>query len=123
MAQVAGRQLVGGFQHPLHSMPTVAGAGSSGRTSIDEARMPRSWLRWVSGIALGEHKVTENTGRDNQLACYLPDCEVFLSEDRHFARTLQQVKESAPVPLPEIHWVGIKASGGRAVGVFETALA
>lgn len=89
---------------------------------VDEARMPRNWLRWVSGVALLEHKVTKSTGRDNQLACYLPDCDVFLSEDRRFVRALQRVKETAPIPLPEIRWVDIKASGGRAVDVIAAAL-
>ncbi|MGW6506476.1 hypothetical protein ACWGCP_02760 [Streptomyces niveus] len=88
----------------------------------DEAQMPRNWLRWVSGVALLEHKVTKSTGRDNQLACYLPDCDVFLSEDRRFVRALQRVKETAPIPLPEIRWVDIEASGGRAVDVIAAAL-
>ncbi|MFG2491513.1 hypothetical protein ACGFSD_10695 [Streptomyces caniferus] len=57
--------------------------------------MPRNWLRWVSGVALLEHKVTKSSGRDNQLARYLPDCDVFLSEDRRFVRALQRVKEAA----------------------------
>ncbi|WP_371100703.1 hypothetical protein [Streptomyces sp. PU_AKi4] len=91
-------------------------------TDVAEARMPRNWLRWVSGIALLEHKVTKSTGRDNQLACYLPDCDVFLSEDRRFVRALQRVREAAPVPLPEIRWVDIEASGGRVVDVIEAAL-
>lgn len=91
-------------------------------TDIDEARMPRNWLRWVSVVALLEHKVTRSTGRDNQLACYLPDCDVFLSEDRRFVRALQRVKETAPIPLPEIRWVDIEASGSRAVEVIAAAL-
>ncbi|MFF0892296.1 hypothetical protein [Streptomyces sp. NPDC003278] len=91
-------------------------------TDIDEARMPRNWLRWVSRVALLEHKVTKSTGRDNQLACYLPDCDVFLSEDRRFVRALQRVKETAPIPLPEIRWVDIEASGDRAVDVIAAAL-
>ncbi|MFD5009966.1 hypothetical protein [Streptomyces chartreusis] len=91
-------------------------------TDVDEARMPRNWLRWVSGVALLEHKVTKSTGRDNQLACYLPDCDVFLSEDRRFVRALQRVKEAAPIPLPEIRWVDIEASGGQVVDVIAAAL-
>ncbi|MHB9759916.1 hypothetical protein ACYBSK_36580 [Streptomyces sp. BYX5S] len=90
---------------------------------VDEARMPRNWLRWVSGIALLEHKVTTSTGRDNQLACYLPDCDIFLSEDRRFVRALQRVKETSPISLPEIRWVDIEASGGRAVDVIAAELA
>ncbi|MEE4417787.1 hypothetical protein [Streptomyces bugieae] len=91
-------------------------------TDVDEARMPRNWLRWASGVALLEHKVTKSSGRDNQLACYLPDCDVFLSEDRRFVRALQRVKEAAPMPLPEIRWVDIEASGSRAVDVIAAAL-
>ncbi|MDT0380210.1 hypothetical protein RM572_15735 [Streptomyces sp. DSM 42041] len=91
-------------------------------TDIIEARMPRNWLRWVSGVALLEHKVTKSTGRDNQLACYLPDCDVFLSEDRRFVRALQRVKETAPIALPEIRCVDIEASGGGAVDVIAAAL-
>ncbi|MER7841903.1 hypothetical protein ABTY98_39965 [Streptomyces sp. NPDC096040] len=91
-------------------------------TDVSEARMPRNWLRWVSRVALLEHKVTKSTGRDNQLACYLPDCDVFLSEDRRFVRALQRVKETAPISLPEIRWVDVEASGGRAVEVIAAAL-
>ncbi|MFD6026028.1 hypothetical protein [Streptomyces griseoluteus] len=92
-------------------------------TDVNEVRMPRNWLRWVSGVALLEHKVTRSTGRDNQLACYLPDCDVFLSEDRRFVRALQRVKETAPISLPEIRWVDVEASGGRSVDVIAAALA
>ncbi|MFE4575298.1 hypothetical protein [Streptomyces chartreusis] len=56
------------------------------------------------------------------MACYLPDCDVFLSEDRRFVRALQRVKEAAPIPLPEIRWVDIEASGGRVVDVIAAAL-
>ncbi|MFI1171526.1 hypothetical protein [Streptomyces melanogenes] len=88
----------------------------------EEARMPRNWLSWVSGVALLEHKVTKSTGRDNQLACYLPDCDVFLSEDRRLVLALKRVKDTAPIPLPEIRWVDIEASGSRAVDVIAAAL-
>ncbi|MYS25176.1 hypothetical protein GA0115240_17565 [Streptomyces sp. DvalAA-14] len=91
-------------------------------TDVDEARMPRNWLRGVVGVALLEHKVTTSTGRDNQLSGYLPDCDVFLSEDRRFVRALQRVSEVAPFPLPDIRWVDIGASGGRAVDVIAAAL-
>ncbi|WP_406505303.1 hypothetical protein [Streptomyces sp. NBC_00212] len=91
-------------------------------TDVNEERMPRNWLRWVSGVALLEHKVTKSTGRDNQLACYLPDCDVFLSEDRRFVSALLRVKETAPMSLPEIHWVDIEASGGKVVDVIAAAL-
>ncbi len=91
-------------------------------TDIDETRMPRNWLRWVSGVALLEHRVTKSTGRDNQLACYLSDCDVFLSEDRRFVRALQRVKETAPIRLPEIRWVDIETSGRRVVDVIAAAL-
>ncbi|MEY6564557.1 hypothetical protein AB8B12_06305 [Streptomyces sp. PGLac3x] len=91
-------------------------------TEAEAARMPRNWLRWACGVALWEHKITKSSGRDHQLASYLPDCDLFLSEDRRFVRALERVKADAPFPLPEIRWVEIEASGGRAVDVVAAAL-
>lgn len=47
----------------------------------------------------------------------------FLSEGRRFVSALLRVKETAPMSLPEIRWVDIEASGGKAVDVIAAALA
>ncbi|MFI0729071.1 hypothetical protein ACH4S9_08585 [Streptomyces sp. NPDC021225] len=76
----------------------------------------------LAGVAVLAYGHQEHGPHDNQLACYLPDCDVFLSEDRHLVGALQRVKEPVPIPLPPIRWVDIEASSGRAVDVIAAAL-
>ncbi|GGR53954.1 hypothetical protein [Streptomyces roseolus] len=88
---------------------------------VDAANMPRNWLRWAAQTVQTDMKVTGGNPRDVQHASHLPDCDVFLTADKNFARVLDRIGRQAPVPVGRGLRVAPAAHGG-VVEAVEAAL-
>lgn len=69
---------------------------------VDEVSAIRSWLRWAVQTAQMMGQVTPSSPRDEQLAAYLPDCDIFVSADRRLTRALAIVDRSSLIQLPKV---------------------
>lgn len=65
--------------------------------------VPLAWLRWAFGFVQATRKTTSGTPVDNQIATYLPECDVFLTADRAFAECVEKVRPHAPVAMGRGH--------------------
>jgi hypothetical protein len=74
---------------------------------VDIAAMPRNWLRWAVRFAQTAAKLERGNPRDEQLAAYLPDADLFISNDRRFCRVLDAVVAAAPTSLADVRFAGI----------------
>ena len=61
--------------------------------------VPRNWLRWAVRTVQLRFKLRESDGQDEQLAAYLPDCDVFLTEDQRFFLVLTEISKAAPARM------------------------
>lgn len=86
---------------------------------VELERMPRNWLRWAVDLMQNDTKITAGNPVDTQHATYLLDCDLFLSADARYIRTLQQVGEDAPFSFAEPRLV----NGDSAVPILERILA
>ncbi len=59
----------------------------------------RNWLRWAVRTVQLKFKLRESDGQDEQLAAYLPDCDVFLTEDQRFFLVLTEITRAAPASM------------------------
>ncbi|WNO62325.1 hypothetical protein RPQ02_40700 [Streptomyces sp. AM2-3-1] len=90
---------------------------------VDRANMPRNWLRWAAGMVQASMKVTRGNPVDVQHTSYLPDCEVFLTADKNFARVLRHVAEAAPVTVGRVQRIEAPTSvGDDVIEAIEAAL-
>ena len=85
-------------------------------------RMPRQWMRWAIQFSQTIGSVGDSDGRDNQLATYLYDADVFITEDRRFVNALERVKPAAPVPFAEVKKIRVDPADAPVVEVIEAAL-
>jgi hypothetical protein len=99
---------------PFVDLPEVrANVADFGRMLLYEADasgMRRSWIRWAVRFAQTAAKLESGNPRDEQLAAYLPDADLFISNDRRFCRVLEAVVASAPAPLADVRFAGITAN-------------
>jgi 3'-phosphoadenosine 5'-phosphosulfate sulfotransferase len=75
---------------------------------IEAIKVPRNWLRWAVRFARTAAKLEVGNPRDEQLACYLPDTDLFITNDRRFMRILESVVEAAPTTVATVRHAGIK---------------
>jgi hypothetical protein len=77
---------------------------------INEAHMPRTWLR--RAVALIQHSMKLGHGNpvDAQLASYLVDADLFITNDKRYARILEAVR---PVPRHHMRSLCTPTSIGR----------
>ena len=66
---------------------------------ISRDEVPLAWLRWAFGWVQATRKTSAGTPVDNQIATYLPECQVFVTSDRVFAQCVEKVRPNAPVEL------------------------
>ncbi len=86
---------------------------------IDEARMPRAWLR--RAVALFQHSMKLGRGNpvDAQLASYLVDADLFVTNDKRYARILEAARHSAKMPCATPLYADINRMDGNAVAAVE----
>ena len=75
---------------------------------VEVERLPLEWLRWAFEHIQATRKTTDGTPVDNQIATYLPECDVFLSADRVLIECVERVRPHSPVPLG----TGVRVPGG-----------
>jgi hypothetical protein len=82
---------------------------------IDEAHMPRTWLR--RAVALIQHSMKLGRGNpvDAQLASYLVDADLFVTNDKRYARILEAVRPTAKTSYAASLYADIHRAGGNAV--------
>ena len=69
--------------------------------------MPRNWIRGMTHLAMLESKVTPSSPADGQLATYLMDCDLLLSEDKRFVAAVKRVRAAADFDIPVIERVAV----------------
>ena len=81
---------------------------------IDEAHMPRTWLR--RAVALIQHSMKLGRGNpvDAQLASYLVATDLFVTNDKRYARILEAVRLSAKTSYAASLYADIHRVGGDA---------
>jgi predicted nucleic acid-binding protein len=88
---------------------------------VEDARMPRAWLRWAVDFA--QHSVRIGAGNpvDGQLAPYLAEADLFATNDRRLARIVEAIRPSSPGPCATGAFVDIKGAGGSVLDAFREA--
>lgn len=66
---------------------------------VTKEEMPLAWLRWAFEWVQATRKTTNGTPVDNQIATYLPECDVFVTADKAFAECVEKVRPHSPVTL------------------------
>lgn len=82
---------------------------------IDQEHMPRTWLR--RAVALIQHSMKLSRGNpvDAQLARYLVEADLFVTNDKRYARILEAVRPSAKTSYSASLYADIHRSGNNAV--------
>ena len=77
--------------------------------------MPRTWLR--RAVALIQHSMKLGRGNpvDAQLASYLVDADLFVTNDKRYARILEAVRPSTKTSYAASLYADIHRAGGNAV--------
>lgn len=66
---------------------------------ISADQVPRAWLRWAFQQVQATRTTTNGTPVDNQIASYLPECDVFVTADKAFAECVERIRPHSPVAL------------------------
>ncbi|WP_433784643.1 type II toxin-antitoxin system VapC family toxin [Actinomycetospora sp. CA-101289] len=82
---------------------------------VDRVNVPRTWLRWAVSTAQLMSKITSGSPGDDQLAAYLPDCDIFVTRDKRLASALELVRKHSLCPIPEVVRFPKLAESGSAV--------
>jgi hypothetical protein len=82
---------------------------------IDETHMPRAWLR--RAVALVQHSMKLGRGNpvDAQLASYLVDADLFVTNDRRYMRILEAIRPSAKIAYAASSYADIHRADGNTV--------
>ncbi|MEU1882917.1 hypothetical protein ABZ470_36910 [Streptosporangium sp. NPDC020072] len=89
---------------------------------VEKANVPRSWIRSATMAAQMMGKVEISAPRDQQLATYLIDCDVFVTADKRFASALERVRPYCPVPMAEIRCLKGVANNSQVVDLLAEAI-
>lgn len=68
---------------------------------VDLLHMPRHWLVWAFEFLQRQHKVSDGTPGDAQLANYLIEADVVVSADRLFVTIADRCRTDAPIPVAD----------------------
>jgi len=68
---------------------------------VELTAIPRNWSRWAVQTVQADQKVTPGNPADAQHSAYLLDCDVYLTSDVRYARTLAAVREQAPFEIAD----------------------
>lgn len=66
---------------------------------VTKDEMPLAWLRWAFAHVQATRKTSNGAPVDNQIATYLPECDVFVTADKIFVECVDKVRPHCPVPL------------------------
>jgi hypothetical protein len=66
---------------------------------VTKDEMPLAWLRWAFAHVQATRKTSNGAPVDNQIATYLPECDVFATADRIFVECVDKVRPHSPVTL------------------------
>ena len=76
---------------------------------VEANRLPLEWLRWAFEHVQATRAGNDGTPVDNQIATYLPECDIFITADKVFADCVEKVRPHAPIPLGR----GVRVPGGH----------
>jgi hypothetical protein len=82
---------------------------------VDEQHMSRSWLRHAVAAVQISMRLTRGNPVDAQLAAYLIDADLFVTNDRRFARIIEAIRPSSLTPYAAARYADIHGAGGSAV--------
>jgi hypothetical protein len=66
---------------------------------VDKSGLPSEWLRWAFEYVQATRKTSDGTPVDNQIATYLPECDLFVSADKVFVQCVEKIRALSPVKL------------------------
>lgn len=89
---------------------------------VDETRMPRNWLRRAVALVQHSMKLTRGNPVDAQLASYLPDADIFVTNDRRFARIIDAIRPAARTTYAASAYADIYGAGGNAVSAIDAVI-
>ena len=89
---------------------------------VDERHMPRSWLRRAVALVQHSMRLTPGNPVDAQLAAYLIDADLFVTNDRRFAMIIEAVRPSSLIPYGIARYADIHGAGGSAVDAVAAVL-
>ena len=82
---------------------------------VTEREMPLAWLRWAFAHVQATRTTSNGAPVDNQIATYLPECDVFVTADKIFAECIEKVREASPVAIGRAARVPANAAAVDAV--------
>jgi hypothetical protein len=68
---------------------------------VDTSALPREWIRWAMAEAQATRATSSGTPGDNQLATYLIDVDVFVTNDKVLVDLTGAMRPHCPAPLAE----------------------
>lgn len=68
---------------------------------VETSALPREWIRWAMAETQATRTVSNGTPGDNQLATYLLDVDLFVTNDRVFADLANEMRIHCPASLAE----------------------
>ena len=68
---------------------------------VDAAALPREWIRWAMAEAQATRATSRGAPGDNQLATYLVDVDLFVSNDKVFVDLVDAMRPHSPAQLAE----------------------
>jgi hypothetical protein len=84
-----------------------------------EERMPRAWLRWAVHFAQHATRLGSGNPVDVQLASYLVEADLFITNDKRLARIIETVRPSALTPCAAAVYADIWAADGNTVNAID----
>ena len=69
---------------------------------VDSSALPREWIRWAMGEAQATRATSSGTPGDNQLATYLVEVDLFVTNDKVFADLVDAMRPHCPASLAEV---------------------
>ena len=78
-----------------------------------EDRMPRAWLRWAVHFAQHAVRLGQGNPVDVQLASYLVEADLFITNDKRLARIIEIVRSSALTRCATAVYADIQAADGN----------
>jgi predicted nucleic acid-binding protein len=82
---------------------------------VVEEQLPRTWLRWAAALVQHSMKLGRGNPVDAQLAAYLIDADLFVTNDKRFTRILEAVRPSAKVSYAASRYADIHGADGDVV--------
>lgn len=82
---------------------------------VTKDEMPLAWLRWAFAHVQTTRTTNNGAPVDNQIATYVPECDVFVTSDKIFVERVDKVRPHSPVTLGRA--ARVPANGGAVEAV------